>query len=402
MCYNEKCNKEVCWDIWRGSRRLGTAETDFAEEAALQGGGFPNCPYQCKFFGRTARHAGKKEGERMSEMENHAETAGDGRAKLDALMKKFLSNRKFLALLLKHFVGEFRECSLADIGNKYIEPESIRSGEVPVERDFTNRQESIEGIANEDTTLTEGRITYDVIFIVRLPGKEGQRAGMYINCEAQAEYYPGYPLETRGFFYAARRFSSQLKAISRETDYGKLRKVYSIWLVVGDKVPRQAAGTATLYHTVKEDIIGTIEQDASIYDKMSVVMLRFRDDTEMGHPVMRALQALFSNKAGKEERLSSLRAVGVQTDEELAREVEHMCNYSEYVERKGKEEGLKEGKEEGLKEGKEEGLKEGKEKGLKEGMALMLRAVERLRQGAKPEDVARTEGIELETVLRLV
>ena len=80
----------------------------------------------------------------------------------------------------------------------------------------------------------------------------------------------------------------------------------------------------------------------------------------------------------REQRLSSLRAVGVQTDEELAREVEHMCNYSEYVERKGKEEGLK------------------------EGMALMLRVVERLRQGARPEDVARTEGIELETVLRLV
>jgi len=279
----------------------------------------------------------------MSELENDMRTAGNGRAKLDAQMKKLLSNRKILALILKRFVHEFRHCTLADIENKYIEPKSIRTGSVPVERDLTNQPESVDGIANEDATLTEGRITYDVLFLVKLPGDETQEIGMYINCEAQTDYYPGYSLETRGFFYAARRFTSQLKSIRKDTNYGTLRKVYSIWLVVSDNVPQKAEGTATLYCIKKQDIIGTIEQDEHIYDKMSVIMIRFNDDTQMEDPTMCALQSIFSNKTSAGEKIGSLRAVGIHVDRQIEKEVSNMCNYSAYVERSGRKEGIKEG-----------------------------------------------------------
>ena len=37
-----------------------------------------------------------------------------------------------------------------------------------------------------------------------------EKIGLYINLEAQADYYPGYPLEMRGIYYGARRLTSDV------------------------------------------------------------------------------------------------------------------------------------------------------------------------------------------------
>ena len=186
----------------------------------------------------------------LGELENAVEISAD-KSKLDAQIKKFLRNKKILARILKRFVSEFKDSSVEDIEQKYIIDSSI-SYKTPVERDLTNLDE-IEGVSNEDASVTEGRIYYDVLFLVRFPGGDNDEyISMYINVEAQARFYRGYPLETRAFYYAARRFSSQLKSISHDTDYSKLKKVYSIWLVVGNDIPKYADGTATIYRTIKE------------------------------------------------------------------------------------------------------------------------------------------------------
>lgn len=267
----------------------------------------------------------------MGELENAAGMPAE-KSKLDAQIKKFLKNKKILARILKRFVTEFKYCSVEDIEQKYIVDGSI-DDKAPVDRDMTNHDE-IEGLSNEDVTVTEGKILYDVIFLVRVPnaGKE-QYIPMYINVEAQARFNRGYSLETRAFYYAARRFSSQLKSISHDTDYSRLRKVYSIWLVVGDDIPKYADGTATLYRTTKENIIGTIEQDPDIYDKMDVIMLRFSDEAKMEDGLLNSLQMVFSKKTTKEQKLEGLRQMGIIEDEELEGEVADMCNYSDYIER---------------------------------------------------------------------
>lgn len=264
----------------------------------------------------------------MGELENAAGMPAE-KSKLDAQIKKFLKNKKILARILKRFVSEFSDCSVEDIEQKYIVDGTI-SDETSVERDETNRDE-IEGISNEDVTVTEGKIYYDVIFLVRVPDNKEEYIPMYINVEAQARYNRGYPLETRAFFYAARRFSSQLKSISHDTDYSKLRKVYSIWLVMGDDIPKKVDGTATLYKTTKRDIIGTIDQDPEIYDKMDVIMLRFSDQAKMEDKLMSSLQTVFSKRTNKEQKLEGLRQMGIEVDKELESEVEDVCNYSDYV-----------------------------------------------------------------------
>ncbi|MBQ8667493.1 MAG: hypothetical protein IJ526_11605, partial [Lachnospiraceae bacterium] len=116
----------------------------------------------------------------MSDIENALDLGYD--KKLDAQAKKIIANRKFLARILKEYVPEFCDVPYEDICNKYIEPR-IYVGEAAVERDLTNpsidkaneaESDTIDGIMNEDTTVTEATVTYDVLFKVKCPGKSGK------------------------------------------------------------------------------------------------------------------------------------------------------------------------------------------------------------------------------------
>ena len=80
-----------------------------------------------------------------------------------------MANRQFLARIMKRFVPEFAEYPLEDIENKYIEPGSVTVSKVGVEKNLTN----IEGLANEDSSLNEGRIFYDILFCACYPGDAG-------------------------------------------------------------------------------------------------------------------------------------------------------------------------------------------------------------------------------------
>lgn len=71
---------------------------------------------------------------------------------------------------------------------------------------------------------------------------------------------PGYPIEPRGIYYAARRLTAQLKRIDKDTNYGSLQKVYSIWLCMGN-VPVYEENTVSLYSLNKNDIIGITKRN---------------------------------------------------------------------------------------------------------------------------------------------
>ena len=271
--------------------------------------------------------------------------------KLDAQAKKIIANRKFLARILKEYVPEFRDIPYEDICDNYIEPR-IYIGEVAVERDLTNpstdvfdkaESDTIDGIMNEDATVTEGKVTYDVLFKVKYPGKSGMYMELYINVEAQADYYPGYPLEIRALYYASRRFASQLRHITKQTNYGNLEKVYSIWLVMGDTVPKKAAGTVSYYHMTKEDLVGDYEQDADIFDRISTIMIRFDEDTDIEDPYLKSLQTIFRKQTTREEKINAFEAQGIEIDDQLESGVRDMCNYGSYVAESSRKEGLKEG-----------------------------------------------------------
>ena len=131
----------------------------------------------------------------------------EGKAKYDQTMLNVLSDKQVLAWILKRFVSEYEHLPLEEIETKYIEPETILVSKAGVSRDSSR----IKGLSEKDSTQMEGTIYYDIVFQAYYPGNEQEKIGLYINLEAQADYYPGYPLEMRGIYYGARRLTSQLK-----------------------------------------------------------------------------------------------------------------------------------------------------------------------------------------------
>ena len=242
----------------------------------------------------------------------------EGKAKYDQTMLNVLSDKQ--------------------IETKYIEPETILVSKAGVSRDSSG----IKGLSEKDPTQTEGTVYYDIVFQAYYPGNEEEKIGLYINLEAQADYYPGYPLEMRGIYYGARRLTSQLKQINRETNYGCLQKVYSIWLCVGN-VPAYESDTVTLYDISKNDIIGSVKRNKDFYDLINVVIIRLNDEAAPEDNTMKMLQTLFSNQLSKQEKLHALEKLGMRMNDSLEKGVGGSMNLSDYVELKGIEKGRRDG-----------------------------------------------------------
>ena len=262
------------------------------------------------------------------------------KVKYDKTCKQLMANRQLLARLLKGFVPEFRDCPLEAIENEYIEPESIRADAVPVERNLSN----IEGLNTEDATANEGTVRYDVLFNAISP-EEGGRiiVGLRMNVELQNDYYPGYPLEKRALYYCARNLSSQFGTITEQTDYGKLVKVYSIWLCIGDNIPITDANTATMYSMHEECLVGGTRKKREDYDLMTAIIIRATNKAGTDNRTIKLFANLFDSSMGYREKIEYLEDEGISV-RDIAKEVKAVCNLSYAIEQKGRAEGLAEGR----------------------------------------------------------
>lgn len=116
--------------------------------------------------------------EMQSSVENqlaHAITQTEYDSSYDKAAKKLLANKQILAQIMKNCVNEYSTCSVDEIAEKYIEG-TPEVGTVGVHVDDTNRPKKtsdvIAGSNNEDSTLTEGTINYDVRFDAIAPASE--------------------------------------------------------------------------------------------------------------------------------------------------------------------------------------------------------------------------------------
>ena len=85
------------------------------------------------------------------------------KASYDAACKRLLSEKSILAWIMKSCLEEYRDCDIQKIAETYIESQP-QVGEVPVAPDETNAAR-VRGVSNEDTSLTEGTVTYDIRFL---------------------------------------------------------------------------------------------------------------------------------------------------------------------------------------------------------------------------------------------
>ncbi len=286
------------------------------------------------------------------------------RAKLDQKIKEFLSNKIILAWILKYTVQEFFEFEITEIRDM-IEGE-IEISSVPLEPGsprllLQKGKEIITGLPSEDRVENEGVVYYDIRFFVKYP-KEDKLIKMIINLEAQNEFRKY--IVKRGFVYCARMISSQIRKEFSPPHYEQVKKVVSIWLCFDS--PKYAKDTITSFKISQNNLYGEFPYGRLESDVMEVILVCLPED-EKGvdgiwkckseNDLIKMLSTALSGNLSAEDKISMLES---EYNMEMAseKEVNDMCNYSEYIENLGIRKGRAEGRAEGLIEGREEGREE--------------------------------------------
>jgi len=140
----------------------------------------------------------------------------------DAEAKGLLSHREVIANILSMCVPECQCISPEHISDNLLG--EVRTGEAPV--DDLSRTALIRGGNAEDSSPKEGGINF-----------ESQSARK------------GYPMGKRAMCYASRMISSQKGTVLRNSDHGKIRKSYSIWIMGACR--KRNEGTAAIFEMAK-------------------------------------------------------------------------------------------------------------------------------------------------------
>ena len=268
----------------------------------------------------------------------------------DAACRDVLSEQGIAAYIMKTCVEEFKDTPIKEIV-RYIQ------GKPEVGAVLVNPQGEvtrIETLQNEDKSETESAVTFDIRFTVTAPDT-GDEIKLIINLEAQNDYNPGYPLLKRGVYYCSRLISSQYGTVFVKSGYGKIQKVYSIWVCVNPT--QKTEYSITSYHMTEKNIIGQVKADRHHYDLLNVVMICLGNKkyTELTGLLRLLNMMMVDNYLTKQEKRQILtEEFDVEITPKLEKGVEKMCNLSEGIEQKGIAKGIEIGQEKGRKQGQED------------------------------------------------
>ena len=264
----------------------------------------------------------------------------DEKASYDAACKRLLSEKIILAWIMKNCLEEYRDYDVEEIAEKYIEG-TPQVGEVAVSPDESNRVSMIQGAGNEDTSLTEGTVTYDIRFLAIAP-VSGELIRLIINIEAQNDFYPGYPLIKRGIYYCSRMISAQYGTEFINSHYENIKKVYSIWICMNP--PKNRENSITRYYIAEENLAGSVKERKADYDLMAAVMICLGKEGDSGTDLLKLLNVLLSTETCSQDKCQILEEdFHIRMTQTLESEVSLMCNLSKGVEEKGIEKGRQEG-----------------------------------------------------------
>ncbi len=251
------------------------------------------------------------------------------KTKYDNICKKLLSYKEILARILKECVSEYKDCDINSIIKciDFDEPqkEDVHYGTMKI----TDNTEDDNGV--------DGLIKYDIKFSTILP--DNSKTQMIINIEAQNKYSAGYPLVKRGIYYASRLISAQRGTIFYKEDYGKIQKVYSIWICIDDLKLKEPK--LTEFTLAKEERLGRRKQiEKKDYDLIDIIIIRLCENpSNYGSDIIKLLTCLLTNKYDLEERKRILKEdynIGMK---EIYKGVTDMSSLSEAVFQEGKLEG---------------------------------------------------------------
>lgn len=264
----------------------------------------------------------------------------DEKASYDAACKRLLSEKIILAWIMKNCLEEYQDCDVNEIAEKYIE-KTPQISEVAVAPDESNKVSMIHGAGNEDVSLTEGTVTYDIRFLATAP-VSGELIRLIINIEAQNDFYPGYPLIKRGIYYCSRMISAHYGTEFTNAHYENIKKVYSIWICMNP--PKSRENSITRYYIAEENLVGSVKERKSDYDLMAAVMICLGKEGDSGTDLLKLLNVLLSTETGSQDKCQILEEdFHIRMTQTLESEVLLMCNLSKGVEEKGIQKGIDKG-----------------------------------------------------------
>ena len=240
---------------------------------------------------------------------------------------------------MKSCLTEYADCTVNDIAEKYIE-EKPQVTDIPVAPDERQNTSVIQGTGVEDTTITEGTVTFDIRFHAGVP-VSSEQIGLIINIEAQNQFYPGYPLTKRGIYYCCRMISSQYGSVFTGSHYEKIKKVYSVWICMDP--PKSRQNTITRYFIQEGNLAGRVKEPRKNYDLLSVLLIcPGKPDSQDSEGILRLLGVLLSSeiKSNDKKKLLEQEFQIKMNWTAMEKEVNQMGSLSQGVERKGMKKGI--------------------------------------------------------------
>lgn len=296
-------------------------------------------------------------GERMTAPSSVSAALDQLKKSYDAEVKNLLKEKQILAVILKNCVNEFQDCRQEDIAEKYIEGVPQTNAAV-IDQDAAfpdivqrSRGSRITGDANEDKSIREGQVTYDIRFVALAPGT-GEPIKLIINIEAQRETKgQQYSVVTRGIYYCGRLISAQKNVEFTGMHYEDIKKVYSIWIC--QNVPEDKELSIISYE-IRENILKELHvvkpEPRQNYDLMTILILGLGDpEKKAGNDALGMLSTALADglDVDRKKRVLSER-YGISMTESVERTVANMCNLSTGIEERAKARGIKQGNEQGI------------------------------------------------------
>ena len=267
------------------------------------------------------------------------ELLGFDNPQYDLAAKNVLSERSVAAYILKATVPEFKKANIKEIAEKYIEGD-IQVSKVPVNPGKTNaakRPKKIKGLRNEAGDVTEGWITFDIVFHAITPD-EGERIRLIINIEAQKTYSEAtlkYILTKRAVFYASRLISSQKETEFTGSDYSEVKKVYTIWICMESPTDKSIINH---YRLTEHNLVGKYKEPQENYDLINIVMV-YLAPGPVRNKTLAMLQVIFQETEKTAEEKSEIlrKKFDIEVTAEMEEELRTMCNLSEGIYERGAE-----------------------------------------------------------------
>ncbi len=255
----------------------------------------------------------------------------------DEGFKSIFAYKVMLAITLKSLIPEYRNSSLEDIRDKYIQGDL----KPKVHSDKIDTSGAVE----------DGHVRYDVKFDALLPEATDRHMKVVINIEGQKNSASlPYRIVTRGIYYACNMVASEYGDYFKNSHYENLEKVYSIWISMSPN--EKEKGSLIRYRMSEENLTSNFREDKANYDKLEVIIVNLGPIDEYSRfsyneeKIVKSLTEIFSEHSNKNDAITLMeKEYQTEFPESMKKEMVNVCNWNEVFEERGMIKGRQEGAE---------------------------------------------------------